>query len=363
MKSFKFLPLILVFILVFSSISAAQTPEITIWCSEKQVDILQKLGEEFKAEYGVSVNVQYVEFGSIKPNFLTAAPQGKGADIIVGAHDWVGELVINGLLEPVPPFEGQETFYSTALDAFSYGGNLYGLPYSMEAIALIYNKEYVEEPPKNMEELINIAKRIDATYKGEVRGFITSAAEFYYAAPFILGSGGYVFKETPEGLDVTDIGLASPGAIKGAELWKRLVYKDAGIDYGVALIPDLEEGLPAKPFVGVQGFMINAKSPNKVLARDFLVNFIATKDTMHKIYLADPRLPSREDVLSLVEDDPDIVGFTQSAANGTPMPNVMEMAAVWGAMNDALNLIINGKASPEDALINAVETIKAQIGK
>ena len=69
MKSFKFLPLILVFILVFSSISAAQTPEITIWCSEKQVDILQKLGEEFKAEYGVSVNVQYVEFGSIKPNF------------------------------------------------------------------------------------------------------------------------------------------------------------------------------------------------------------------------------------------------------------------------------------------------------
>ena len=45
MKSFKFLPLILVFILVFSSISAAQTPEITIWCSEKQVDILQKLGE------------------------------------------------------------------------------------------------------------------------------------------------------------------------------------------------------------------------------------------------------------------------------------------------------------------------------
>ncbi|HXL03024.1 MAG TPA: maltose ABC transporter substrate-binding protein [Candidatus Atribacteria bacterium] len=398
MKGLKFLPLVLVFILVFSSISVAQTPEITIWCSEKQVDILQKLGEEFKAQYGVSVNVQYVEFGSIKPNFLTAAPQGKGADIIVGAHDWVGELVVNGLLEPLPPFEGQESFYSTALNAFSYGGKLYGLPYSMEAIALIYNKEYVEEPPKNMEELINIAERIDATYKGEVRGFITSAAELYYAAPFILGFGGYVFKETPEGLDVTDIGLANPGAIKGAEFWKKLVdegilttgdnyeimdslfkegkaamiingpwavkaYKDAGIDYGVAPIPDLEEGLPAKPFVGVQGFMINAKSPNKVLARDFLVNFIATQDTMYKIYLADPRLPSREDVLSLVEDDPDIVGFTQSAANGTPMPNVMEMAAVWGAMNDALNLIINGKASPEDALLNAVETIKAQIGK
>jgi len=305
MKSFKFLPLILVFILVFSSISAAQTPEITIWCSEKQVDILQKLGEEFKAEYGVSVNVQYVEFGSIKPNFLTAAPQRKRSRYYRGSSRLggrTGDQRTSGTLFPLlkvkRPFTLQPWMPSAT------GVNLYGLPYSMEAIALIYNKEYVEEPPKNMEELINIAKRIDATYKGEVRGFITSAAEFYYAAPFILGSGGYVFKETPEGLDVTDIGLASPGAIKGAELWKRLVdegilttgdnyeimdslfkegkaamiingpwavkaYKDAGIDYGVALIPDLEEGLPAKPFVGVQGFMINAKSPNKVLARDF----------------------------------------------------------------------------------------------
>ncbi len=60
--------------------------------------------------------------------------------------------------------------------------------------------------------------------------------------------------------------------------WRKVkAYKDAGIDYGVALIPDLEEGLPAKPFVGVQGFMINAKSPNKVLAKRFSVNFYSQR--------------------------------------------------------------------------------------
>jgi maltose/maltodextrin transport system substrate-binding protein len=217
-------------------------------------------------------------------------------------------------------------------------------------------------------------------------------------APVIFGYGGYVFKETPKGLDVTDIGLANPGAIKGAKLWKRLIdegvltpgdnyqimdsmfkegkaamiingpwavkaYKDAGINYGVTVIPALEKGVVAKPFVGVQGFMINAKSPNKILARDFLINYVATKDTMYKIYLADPRLPARKDVLSLVKDNPDIVGFTKSAANGIPMPNVPEMASVWSAMNDALNLIINNKATPEEALENAVKAIKAQIKK
>ena len=90
--------------------------KLTIWCSEKQVDILQKLGEEFKAKYGVEVVVQYVDFGSIKSKFLQAAPAGQGADIIVGADDWVGELAVNGLIEPIPEFGEKKMFYESALN-------------------------------------------------------------------------------------------------------------------------------------------------------------------------------------------------------------------------------------------------------
>ncbi|RKX51678.1 MAG: maltose ABC transporter substrate-binding protein, partial [Thermotoga sp.] len=119
--------LILLILVIFSVMLMAQ-PKLVIWCSEKQVDVLQKLGEEFRAKYGVEVEVQQVDFGSIKPKFLTAAPAGEGADIIVGAHDWVGELVVNGLLEPIPEFADMKYFYDTAINAFSYGGKLYGLP-------------------------------------------------------------------------------------------------------------------------------------------------------------------------------------------------------------------------------------------
>lgn len=388
--------LLLVLLVVLSALSVLAQTKLVIWCSEKQVDILQKLGEEFKAKYGVEVEVQYVNFSDIKPKFLTAAPQGQGADIIVGAHDWVGELVVNGLLEPIPNFADLKNFYDTALQAFSYGGKLYGLPYAMEAIALIYNKDYVKTPPKTVSEMIELAKKIDREFGGSVRGFITPAAEFYYAAPFIFGYGGYVFKDTGKGLDVRDIGLANEGAVKGVNLLKKMVderilkpsdnyqimdsmfregkaamiingpwavkaYKDAGIDYEVAAIPNLEANVPAKPFVGVQGFMVNAKSPNKLIAMEFLISFIARRDTMHRIYRADPRLPARKDVLELVKDNPDVVGFTQSASNGIPMPNVPQMAAVWAAMNDALNLVLNGKATTEEALKTAVDRIKAQI--
>ncbi|HEY8542849.1 MAG TPA: maltose ABC transporter substrate-binding protein, partial [Pseudothermotoga sp.] len=69
-------------ILLFSSIFIFAQSKLVIWCSEKQVDILQKLAEEFKAKYGVAVEVQYVNFSDIKPKFLTAAPEGQGADII-----------------------------------------------------------------------------------------------------------------------------------------------------------------------------------------------------------------------------------------------------------------------------------------
>ncbi len=61
-----------------------------------------------------------------------------------------------------------------------------------------------------------------------------------------------------------------------------------------------------------------------------------------------------------MRDNPDVVAFTQSAANGVPMPNIPQMAAVWGAMNDALNLVVNGKATTQEALTTAVERIKTQ---
>ncbi len=389
MRKWLFLIIALVAVFAFST-------KIVVWCSEKQADILQQLGEEYKAKTGVEVEVQQMDFGSIKPKFLNAAQGGEGPDIIVGAHDWVGELAVNGLLQPIAFLPDKNMYYDTAIKAFTYNGKLYGVPYAMEAIALIYNKDYVEEVPKTMDELIELAKKIDEEYEGEVRGFVYDVANFYFSAPFLFGFGGYVFKETPKGLDVHDIGLANEGAIEGAKLIKRFfdegilqsgdnygimdslfkdgaaamiingpwavkAYKDAGINYGVVPIPDLKPGVKAKPFVGVQGFMVNAKSPNKQIAIDFLIHFIATKESLYKIYLADPRLPSRKDVLYMVKDNPDIVGFTNSAKNGIPMPNVPEMGVVWGAMGDALNLIVNGKETPEKALKEAVEKIKAQI--
>jgi len=113
--------------------------------------------------------------------------------------------------------------------------------------------------------------------------------------------------------------------------------------------------------VGVNGFMISTFSENKLLARTFLTEFIATKDIMLKLYEKATRPPAFLPALDEVSANPDIKGIAISAADGIPMPKIPEMASVWGAWSDALELIVNEKLEPEQAMKNAAEQIKKTI--
>lgn len=393
----KFLTVLLAVLFVFMVF--AQTRKITIWTSEAQVPILKRLADQYRARYGVQVDVVQVNFGDIKPKFLTAAPAGEGPDIIVGAHDWVGELVVNGLLEPIQNLPDRDKYFPTPLEGFTYGGRLYGIPYAFDGPALIYNKDYVKTPPKTFDELIALAKKIEKDYGGEVRGFIYDYKNFYFSSFAFFGMGGYVFGKDKTGkLNVRDIGLANRGAIDALKLIKRLVdekiltpgdnyntmdglfkdglaamiingpwavpgWKQAGINFDVAPIPDLPGGRKPRPFFGAQGFMVNAKSRNKLFALDFLTKFIATREIMFQIWQADPRCPSRIDVNEeVMKRDPITKKFADFLGTyGLPMPNVPEMAAVWGAMGDALAKALDQGVAPEKALADAVAQIRAQI--
>ncbi|MDD2333281.1 MAG: maltose ABC transporter substrate-binding protein [Mesotoga sp.] len=389
---------VLVLLIVMLSFVSAK---LVIWSSENQIPALEKLAADFESDYGIQVEIQQVNFGDIKSKFLTAAPAGEGPDIIVGAHDWVGELAINGLIEPIPFLPEADQYYDVALDAFSYGGNLYGVPYTVEAIAIIYNKDLVFEAPKTISELEELA--FEAS-DDEVVGLIYAVGDFYHSAPFILGRGGYIFKETAAGLDVTDIGLNNEGAVAGGNLikswfdeglipggpnynlmdslfkdglaafivngiWATPSYRDTGIDYAILPFSEItfDDGTTPRPFVGVQGFMINSKSSSKLEATEFVVNYIGSFDGQYGMFLGERRGTARADVFSFIEADAgpelyDVLQFSRSASVGTPMPNVPEMASVWGAMADALGLVINGQDTVENAFNSAVEKIKTTIG-
>lgn len=370
---------------------AAPAATLLIWADDTRTPVVQAAAEQFTKDTGVEVQVELVGFGDIRDNVKNAAPAGEGPDLFIGAHDWTGELAQAGVVAPID-LQGREgDFFPVAIDAFSYNGELYGLPYAIEAIGLIYNKDLVPEPPTTFAEL-----RQDCADLGLPNDEVPAclglpAGDAYHNFPFLSAFGGYIFKFEGGKYDPTDVGLDNPGAIQGAEFldklfrdgitsgtvdygtmadlfnqgkipfmwtgpWQITSVKDAGINYGVTKLP-LMEGNTPHPFVGVQGFFLNAFSENTVLAQTFLLDYIATTDTMVKLYEVGDRPPALISAYDEVSSNPDVQAFGASAADGFPMPNIPEMSSVWGALGDAVSVIANGNYG-EEVTTDSGETVK-----
>jgi arabinogalactan oligomer / maltooligosaccharide transport system substrate-binding protein len=102
--------------------------QLVIWADEQRAPILEELGAEFTETYGVPVTVQQLGFGDIRDNIKVAGPAGEGADILIGAHDWLGELVASGIVAPIDLGDKVDDFTESSIAAFTYEGELYGMP-------------------------------------------------------------------------------------------------------------------------------------------------------------------------------------------------------------------------------------------
>lgn len=374
---------------------ASKEGVLTLWVSKSAVNAMSNVAADFTAKYGVEVSVQELEFGSIRDDLKTAGPAGEGPDIIVGAHDWLGELVANGLVEPLDLGDKASSFDPVAVKAFTYDGKVYGLPYGLEAVALIYNKDLVPTPPTTWAELETMAKDLQSSGKVDMGyGLQTGGADPYHTYPIITGFGGYVFKQNADGTyDPTDVGLDNEGGqaafkeldklikdgtikqnVSGTDLdslfvsgkvamviggpWRLPDLKKSGINYGIAPIPGSTQA--AIPFVGAQGFMVSAFGKNKEVAKAFLNEYVATDETMQAIFDADPRIPAWLPTQKAVTD-PDIAAFAKSAAGGQPMPAIPQMSQVWTDWTKALDLVFQQSEDPVKAIQDAAASIRQKI--
>ncbi|MDQ7030393.1 MAG: extracellular solute-binding protein [Ardenticatenia bacterium] len=373
---------------------AAETgAQLVIWADENRAPIMQELAEEFKAQYGVELVVQQVSFGDLREQFKVAAPAGEGPDIIIGAHDWLGELVVNGLIAPLDLGDQQDQFLDVALQAFSYDGQLYGMPYLTENVAFFYNPDLVPEPPTTWSEVREIAAQLQE--EGQVtQGYVLQVGDPYHFYPIMTAFGGYVFGRDEKGsYNPDDLGIDSEGSIAAATWLDQMVkdgllspdvdwdtmhamfengesamfitgpwalsrIRDSGVNYAIAPIPD--ETADGKPFMGVHGFMISAFSQDPLLAQAFLTEFVATEEVMQKLFEADPRPSAFLSVREAI-DDPDIAAFGEAGQNADPMPAIPEMASVWEAWGNAVTLIFQQQEDPEAAFKAAAEQIRAAI--
>lgn len=371
---------------------APDSPSLTIWADNTRSPVLRSVGDAFTAEYGVCVAVVEKGFGDIRDDFKVAGPTGEGPDIIIGAHDWLGELVSNGLLAEMELGDKDAEFLDAAKQGFFYDGELYGMPYATENVALVYNPEIVTEVPTTWSEVTALSAQLEAD--GVVKqGYILQQGDPYHFFPIQTAFGGYVFGVDDSGYNPEDVGIDSEGSIAAAAWLDAMVkagHLKANIDWGTmhaqfqngdaamlitgpwALTQLRESGIPfavaklpgetqdAQPFLGVQGFMVSAFSDDPLLAQTFLLDFVATEETMQAIFDADPR-PSAYLAVREKIDDPDLIGFAEAGANGLPMPAIPAMSAVWSAWGDAVTLIFQQTEAPDAAFTQAAEQIRTAI--
>lgn len=367
---------------------------LTIWVNAERAAIVEAAGKEFTAKYNVPVRVQTMGFGDVRNNFNLAAPAGEGPDIIVGAHDWIGQLYANGLLAGLDLSAEAKNFDPIALKAFTYNGELVGLPYQVESIALYYNTDLVPVPPKTWDEAIAISTKLVAD--GKVDQGIAIPQDAYHTYPIFTTFGGAVFGLDKDGnYDAQQVGLDGEGFLKGAKFLDKLVkdkvfnasvgygegsdlfqkgklamwvtgpwelgnLKKSGVKYAVAPIPQADQ--PASPFIGVQGFMVSKFSKNQELAKAFLTEFVSTKEVMQSLYDAAPAVAARLDVRE-ANKNADLDGFAASIANGQFMPAIPQMSAFWGATGNAITLIYQQKEDPEKAFKDAAKAARDEIAK
>ena len=127
--------------------------DLVIWADDTRTPVLEPIAAAFSEAEGLNVQVLEVPFDQIRDNLSIQGPAGEGPDIIIGAHDWLGELVSNGVVEPVDLGPAASEYSDVAIEAFSYDGQTYGLPYAIENIALIRNTDLVPDAPATFEDL------------------------------------------------------------------------------------------------------------------------------------------------------------------------------------------------------------------
>ncbi len=375
---------------------------LVIWADESKIPVIKPIAEAFGTKNGIKVVVQELKFDQVRDQLKVAGPAGKGPDIIIGAHDWLGDLATNGLVDPIDLGPKAKLFSPVSVKAMTYGGKVYGVPYAIENIALIRNTKLVPKAPKTFAELEAIALKLKKSKKVKVALALQNTdPDPYHNYPLFSGLGGYVFKADSTGTyDPNDLGIDSKGGLVAAKQFRKWVdsglidpsitydvmiqsfgdgqapfaitgpwavsdkekgFKAKGVSYVVEPIPPMKAGVTPTVFVGVQGFMVSSFSKQKGLAKTFLLDELSTAKTQSAMFAVGGRPPANIEAFKAAQSDADVKGFGLSGQNGIPLPAIPEMGSVWSAWQDGYKLIFTKQGAPEQAFKDSASKIRTLI--
>ncbi|RLP83809.1 maltose ABC transporter substrate-binding protein [Mycetocola lacteus] len=377
-----------------SSDAGSSKNTLTVWVDADRAPVLKEAAAEFEKSSGVHVKLVQKDFGSILDQFIAQVPSGKGPDITIGAHDWIGNFVQNGVIQPVELGDKAAGFEKIATDAITYQGKTYAVPYSIENIALLRNTALAPTAPTTYDEMVAMGKAA-----GSANPFLVQLgpqADPYHLYPFQSSFDNPVFGRNADGsYNADDLTIGNEGGTKYANWlaeqgkagnlnisitadiakekfnsgqspfmitgpWNVPDAEKAGIKLAVDPIPSAG-GAPAQPFVGVQGFFISSKTANPLAANEFLTNYLATQKVQTALFEKGGRAPALKASFDAASSNPIVKAFGDVGRNGVPMPSVPAMGKVWQFWGVTEAAIISGEGDPSTLWTKMTADIAAAI--
>jgi arabinogalactan oligomer/maltooligosaccharide transport system substrate-binding protein len=374
---------------------------LTVWAdnSANTSKAVTPLCEKWAAANGVTCVVRNFNGGTDLQNALIQGNStGDVPDVFEGPHDQIGRFQQNGILAPVDLGANVDKFSKAAVQGVTYNGATMGVPWAVENVALLTNKALSPECPATLDAAVANAKSLIAA--GTVQSGLGIALQIgatgdaYHWQPLFSASGGYAFKQNPDGTyDPKDMGIGSQGSIDAATRLQQLANEgivQATVTADIAQetftsgkspywitgpwnIPAAKTGLAdnlmvcpvpnwegsqykSQPFLGVRAFFQPNNAKNPVLASTFLSDEVQTTEFMDAMFAADPRPPAWVDSFNKASSDPFIKAFGEYGQNGLPMPSIPQMANVfedWGLAE----FQVAGGADPAATMTAAANSI------
>jgi arabinogalactan oligomer/maltooligosaccharide transport system substrate-binding protein len=342
----------------------------------EEAALLQVMNSILAVNPNLKVDVVNVPYDNIFTSWEQQVKAGAGPDLFVAPNDSFGGEVRGQFLADITAnLDGKLTGVNPlAVAGMTYNGHLYGVPMTVKAVAMYYNKSKVATPPTTTDQL---KQMVTSGTKAIIEQNAFHPYGFWGAfGGSILDSNGrcaatantgvadalqYILDLRNAGATLSKDGAATDSAFQlgNADMilngpWVLADYRAAlGANLGVAPMPAATAA--AQPLVGVDGWYVNPNSTNKAAAVE-LALLLSNADAQKTYAQLSGDPPIRTDV---TVSDPLVSAFQN--LSGLPRPQSTNFGNYWGPFGTAIDSVLD-TTSPV-APTTAVQTACAAMDK
>lgn len=412
-KSIKALFTLIIAALVSSAVAQV---EITYWQYDfaSRVDAMDQLIEKFNAENPDIVVTQEVPaaYDGYPQAVAAAATAGTGPELVQLFYGWVGPWQRAGYIEPVPQehisHDWIQEFFIPSIEAVKIDGEYYGLPTSVRALALFYNKDHFQEagldpenPPTTWDEFIEAGKaltqRSGSRWEQAGYGIAVNGQDHHLVRTVLMNQLGtppysadntevlygndigaeaidfYTSWQLEHGIGVAELNPGTNGyrdGFRGFENISMIIdgsfalgdVRSVDFNWGVTEIPTFDNGVQSNfGSYWMNGFTARAyDSPEKLEAASRFMEFITSEEAQLLWLDIVGELPAGQATLDNpeLEMDPELGAFIRGLRYAEATQFVDE-AGQRDALVDAINGVLLGTITPAQAAVQAAEADQA----